>query len=304
MGHEHHNHTVRGQRLFWTVVLNAGISIAELIGGIVSGSMSLISDALHNFSDVLSLIISYVANLLSRKAATDKKTYGYRRSEILSAFINSATLIVLAIFILYEAVLRFFTNVQIAPDLVIWLALGSIFVNGLSVLFIHKDSQDNINMKSAYLHLFGDMLTSIAVLIGGILMKYMHIYWIDAFFSILIAIYLITMSWSIFKESLQIIMQFTPEGIDIDIIVKEICKIQGVKNIHHVHVWKIDEHEIMFEAHVDLIDNCNITDFERILNEIGKVLAKYRIKHYTIQPEYSVIDNKSIIYKQFKGEIL
>ncbi len=297
MGHEHHHHTIRGQRLFWAVVLNAGISIAELIGGIVSGSMSLISDALHNFSDVLSLIISYVANLLSRKSATDKKTYGYRRSEILSAFINSATLIVLAIFILYEAVLRFFTNVQIAPDLVIWLALGSIFVNGLSVLFIYKDSQDNINMKSAYLHLFGDMLTSIAVLIGGILMKYMHIYWIDAAFSILIAIYLIKMSWSIFKESLQIIMQFTPDGIDIDIIVKEICEIQGVKNIHHIHVWKIDEHEIMFEAHVDLIDNFNITDFEKILNKIGKVLAKYEIKHLTIQPEFSVIDDKSIIYK-------
>ena len=298
MVHEHHNNNnnVSGQRLFWTILLNAGITVAELIGGIISGSMSLISDAVHNFSDVLALIISYIANRLTRKTATEEKTYGYRRSEILAAFINSATLIVLAVFILYQAVMRFFEPVEIAGDLVIWLAASSIAVNGLSVLFIHRSTHGNMNMRSAYLHLFGDMLTSVAVLAGGLLMKFYQIYWIDALLSILIAIYLLQMSWGIFKSSLQIIMQFTPTGIDLKTIAKEVEQIRGIKNIHHIHIWQIDEHNIMFEAHVDLATNENISGFEKILDRIKILLSKYHIEHITIQPEYEADDCKEIIH--------
>ncbi|NPA35763.1 MAG: cation transporter, partial [Chlorobi bacterium] len=170
MSHDHHHHNhgeIRGTRLFLTVVLNAGITIAELAGGIISGSISLISDAIHNFSDVLSLMISYTANKLSKRDATEKYTFGFKRSEILAAFINSSTLIVLAFYILYEAVLRFIEPVEVSANLVIWLAFGSILVNGLSVLFIKNDAHGNMNIKSAYLHLLGDMLTSVAVMAGG-----------------------------------------------------------------------------------------------------------------------------------------
>ncbi len=298
MGHEHHHHEVTGKNLFWTILLNAGISIAELIGGIISGSISLISDAIHNFSDVLSLVISYVANKLSKREATEKQTFGFKRSEIIAAFLNSATLIVLAFFILYEAVERLINPVEISSNLVIWLALGSILVNGLSVLFIKKDAEGNMNMKSAYLHLFGDMMTSIAVLIGGILMKYFHIYWIDPVFSILIAIYLIYLSWHIFLSSLKIIMQFTPENLDINEIAKDIHNISGVKNIHHIHIWQINEHDIMFEAHIDMEKDIKITQFEEILGSVKKYLHdKYDIHHVTLQPEYAVDDNKQLITK-------
>ena len=157
MSHHHHHNQIKGKRLFFTIILNAGITVAELIGGVLSGSISLISDAIHNFSDVLSLIISYVANRLSNREATDKQTFGYKRSEIIAAFFNSATLIVLAFYILYEAVKRLFEPVEISGDLVIWLALGSIVVNGLSVLFIKSDAHNNVNIKSAYLHLFGNV---------------------------------------------------------------------------------------------------------------------------------------------------
>lgn len=296
MSHDHHHHgEIKGTRLFFTVLLNAGITIAELIGGIISGSISLISDAIHNFSDVLSLLISYAANKLSGRNATEKQTFGFKRSEILAAFINSATLIVLAFFILYEAMMRFFEPVEISAELVIWLAFGSIFVNGLSVLFIKNDAKGNMNIRSAYLHLLGDMLTSIAVMIGGILIKYFHIYWIDPLFSIIIALYLLYMSWDIFKDSLKIIMQFTPEHIDINNIAHEIERIEGVKNLHHIHVWQINEHEIMFEAHIDLEDDLSISNFESILDQAGVKLKKHKINHVTLQPEYSVDDAKDRI---------
>ena len=295
--HHHHNHEVKGKNLFITVLLNALISLAELIGGIISGSISLISDAIHNFSDVLSLLISYTANRLSKRNATAKQTFGYKRSEIIAAFFNSSTLIVLSVFILFEAIQRFINPEKVNPDLVIWLALGSILVNALSVFFIKEDSKENINIKSAYLHLFGDMMTSIAVLIGGIIMKYMDIYWIDPIFSVIIALYLIYMSWDIFKSSLKIMMQFTPQNIDIETLANEISKLEKVKNIHHIHIWQINEHDIMFEAHIDFTQDVRITEFEVILNNIKDLLHdNYNIHHVTLQPEFSVDDNKQIIH--------
>jgi len=293
---QHHHHEVSGKNLGWSILLNVVITVAEAVGGIISGSMALLSDATHNFSDVLSLIISYIANKLTKRNATNSQTFGYKRSEILAAFINSATLIVLAFFILIEGIQRFFNPVSIAANWVIWLAIASIVVNGLSVLFIRNDAHDNMNIKSAYLHLFSDMLTSVAVLIGGLAMKLLHWYWVDAVFSIAIAIYLLYTSWTIFKSSLRIIMQFTPENIDIDEIVFQLEQLQGVKNIHHVHVWQINEHDIMFEAHVDMEDNVKITEFELMLEKIKATLLQLKIEHCTLQPEYSVADNKQIIH--------
>jgi len=297
MGHEHHHHEVNGKNLGWSIALNVLITLAEAIGGIISGSMALVSDATHNFSDVLSLIISYIANKLTKREATNSHTYGFKRSEIIAAFINSSTLIVLAIFILFEGVQRFFYPTKIAADWVIWLAIASIAVNGLSVLFIRKDAKNNMNIKSAYLHLFSDMLTSIAVLIGGLAMKYLQWYWIDAVFSIGIAAYLLYLSLTIFKSSLRIIMQFTPENIDVDVVVKAIENLKEVKNVHHVHIWQINEHDIMFEAHIDVLENINISDFEKTLIKIKAALLPFNIQHTTIQPEFSVSDNKQIINK-------
>ncbi|MCD6090929.1 MAG: cation transporter [Bacteroidales bacterium] len=293
---EHHHHEVSGKNLGWSIGLNIGITLAELIGGIISGSMALISDATHNFSDVISLVVSYIANKLTKRKATDNQTYGFKRSEIIAAFINSATLMVLAFFILYEGIQRLFHPITVAADWVIWLAIASIAVNGLSVLFIRNDTHDNMNMKSAYLHLFSDMLTSIAVLVGGLTMKYLQWYWVDAVFSIAIAIYLLYTSWGIFKAALRIIMQFTPTEIELPKIVSEVELISEIENIHHVHIWQINEHNIMFEAHVDLKKDIKISEFETILTKIKEVLANHKIGHITIQPEFSVDDNKQIIH--------
>lgn len=242
------------------------------------------------------MLVSYFANKLSKRKATENSTFGFKRSEIFAAFFNSTTLIVLAIFILVEAVKRLINPAPISADWVIYLALLSILVNGASVLFIKSDAEKNINMKSAYLHLFSDMLTSIAVLIGGLAMKYLQWFWVDAVFSIAIAVYLLYLSWDIFKTSLKIMMQFTPDGIDIPLIVAELEKINGIKNIHHVHIWQLSEHEIMFEAHADMEADVPISRFDEMLDIIGDTLHPFDIEHYTIQPEFSVNDNKNVIH--------
>ena len=291
-----HNHEVSGKNLGVAVLLNAGITVAQAIGGIISGSMALLSDAAHNFSDVLSMVISYLANRLSKREATEKQTFGFRRSEILAAFINSATLIIISVIILFEAIQRLITPVPISANLVIWLALAGILVNGVSVLFIRNDSHANMNMKSVYLHLLGDMLTSFAVLLGGFAMKYLQWFWTDSVFSMAIAVYLLYMSWGIFRSSLRIIMQFTPEEIDIHKIVKEIEAVRGVNNAHHVHVWQINEHDLMFEAHIDVSEDVRVSDFGEILSRIREVLHRHDIDHSTIQPEFMVDDNKNVIH--------
>ena len=296
MSHDHNHHKVSGKNLGITILLNLFITVAEFLGGILSGSMSLLSDAAHNFSDVLSLIISYTANRLSGQKATLTRTYGLKRSEILAALINSATLLGLAIAILLEGAKRLYEPIPIDSSWVIWLSLLSILVNGLSVLFIRDDSRNSINIRSAYLHLFSDMLTSVAVLIGGLTMKYLQWYRVDSLFSILIAIYLLFTSWRIIKTSLRIFMQFSPENINIEEITKQVESLEGVKNLHHVHIWQIDEHEIMFEAHLDVTNNITISDFEKILEQVKILLAKQGINHVTIQPEYSVTDNKQLIH--------
>ncbi len=173
---EHNHHEVSGKNLGLAILLNMGITLAEAIGGIISGSIALLSDAAHNLSDVFSLIISYFANLLSKREATERHTFGFRRSEILAAFINSATLIIIAVVIIAEAAQRLMNPVTVATGWVIWLALASIFINGMSALFLRKDSHHNMNMRSAYLHLFTDMLTSVAVLMGGLAIKYLNWY--------------------------------------------------------------------------------------------------------------------------------
>ncbi len=294
MGHNH-SHEVSGTRLGITILLNVFITVGELIGGIISGSMALLTDAAHNFSDVLSLIISYIANRLAKRKPTSKETFGYRRSEIIAAFANSVTLIIIAFYIFYEAVQRITLPVEIQSDWVIWMALGSIVLNGLSVLLIMKDAKRNMNMKSAFLHLFSDMITSVGVLIGGLVMKFYGWIYIDSIFAILIAGYLIYLSWEIFTDSLCILMQFTPKNVDLKKISKEIADIDGINNIHHVHIWQLDDHRINFEAHVDLISDISISEFEIILAEIKLLLKGHGINHSNIQPEFETSDNKELI---------
>ena len=292
MGHTHsHNHShshnhkdLKGRNLFITIFLNILITLAQLIGGIISGSLSLLSDALHNFSDVLSLIISYIATKLSKRKAS------------VNAFVNSSTLIVVSIILVKEAIERFANPVEIESNLVIWLSLLGIIGNGFSVLLIKKDAKVNMNMKSAYLHLFTDMMASVAVLIGGLLMKFYALYWVDPVLTILIAFYLVYMGYDLLKTSTRVLMLFTPNTIEIEQIVSTITKIKNIKNVHHVHVWQLNENEVHLEAHIDFDEDINLSEFDQVLEIIEEeVYHKFGISHLNIQPEYGKCDSKKVI---------
>ena len=299
--HEHSTHSdsqgdLKGRNLFISILLNIVITIAQVIGGLVSGSLALLSDALHNFSDVLSLIISYAANKLSRKKASTNKTFGYKRAEIIAAFVNASTLIVVAILLIIEAIKRFQSPEEIESDLVIWLSLLGIFANGFSVLLLKKDADKNMNMKSAYLHLLTDMLASVAVLIGGLLMKFYEIYWIDSFLTLAIAIYLIYVGYQLLLESVKVLMLFTPTDMSVRDIAQNVNGLKSVKNIHHIHIWQLNEDEIHLEAHIDFENDIKLSEFDKVLDEIEELLfKKYSINHVNIQPEYRKCDEKDII---------
>jgi cobalt-zinc-cadmium efflux system protein len=294
--HYHNHNDLKGRNLLISILLNIGITIAQVIGGILSGSLALLSDALHNFSDVLSLIVSYIANRLTKKKASFHKTFGYKRAEILAAFINASTLIIVAVLLIIEAVKRFKNPHEIESNLVIWLSIIAILGNGFSVLLLKKDAETNMNLKSAYLHLFTDMMASVAVLVGGLIMKYYQIYWVDSVLTFIIGLYLIWMGYDLLKTSTKVLMLFTPDAIPIKKIVDEINTFDSIKNVHHVHVWQLNEDEIHLEAHIDFNEDITLSQFDIILHKIEDlVFKKYDINHVNIQPEFGKDDAKDVI---------
>ncbi|MCF6184009.1 MAG: cation diffusion facilitator family transporter, partial [Bacteroidales bacterium] len=266
--HSHSHNDLKCRNLFISILLNIIITVSQVIGGLVSGSLALLSDALHNFSDVISLVISYIANKLSKKKASIHRTFGYKRAEILAAFINASTLIIVAVLLIIEAIKRFQNPEEIESNLVIWLSLLGILANGLSVLILKKDSEANMNMRSAYLHLLTDMMASVAVLVGGLLMKFYQAYWVDSVLTFAIALYLIWMGFYLLKTSTKVLMLFTPDDIPIKEIVSEINKFESIKNVHHIHVWQLNEEEIHLEAHIDFNEDITLSQFDIILHDI------------------------------------
>jgi cobalt-zinc-cadmium efflux system protein len=294
--HTHDPKDLRGKKLLLTILLNILITVAQVIGGILSGSLSLLSDALHNFSDVLSLTVSYTADRYAKKEASSERTFGYKRAEIMAAFINAASLIIIAFYLIYEAVIRFFNPHEIKSDIVIWLALLGIVANGFSVLLLRKDSKENMNMRSAYLHLFTDMAASVAVLIGGLLMKYFGWYWVDSILTVFIAAYLLVMGYDLLKNSYRVLMLFTPKDIYLEKIVTALSALPEISNAHHMHVWQLNERELHLEAHLEFNKDITISEFDAISEKVEELLFhQFGINHVTIQPEYNKDDPKDII---------
>jgi len=294
---QNHDHSdLKGKKLLFTIGLNIFITLAQAVGGMLSGSLALLSDALHNLTDVISLIISYVANLFTKKEASETRTFGYKRAEIIAAFVNSAFLLIIAIYLIYEAILRFYNPQEIESNVVIWLALLAIFANGFSVLLLKSEAKENMNMLSAYLHLFTDMAASVAVLIGGLLMKYFHWFWVDSLLTILIGLYLIFMGYDLLKKSFKILMLFTPEHISLEEVTLAIKKNSTIKNVHHVHVWELNEDEVHIEAHIEFYNDIKVSEFDIILEEIEQILLQdFNINHSNFQPEFKKDDPKNLI---------
>lgn len=295
-GHTHEHSKLSGKKIFWVTVLNASITVAEIIGGILSGSLALLSDAIHNLSDTVAIALSYVANRIAQKPTDSKRTFGYKRVEILAAFINATVLLAISVVLIIEAFKRWQSPETINGTMMFIVASIGLVANFISVLLLWRDSHENLNIKSSYLHLISDTVSSLGVLVGGIAIMLWNVVWIDPLITVLISLYIIRKAWHVIKKTVDILMQSSPP-LDYESIKNDIKKIDQVKNIHHVHGWMTNERTIYFEAHVDLED-MQLSQAEEIYDEIGDYLKeKHEIYHVTLQAEVDKCDDKSF----FKG---
>jgi cobalt-zinc-cadmium efflux system protein len=291
-----HGRDINEQNLIISFFLNLVITVAEVVGGLLSGSLALVSDALHNFSDSISMIISYIALKLSQRENSLRMTYGHKRAEILAALFNASVLMVVIFFLFRAALERIRNPVPIQGGLMIFVAVIGLLANLIAVLLLRKDSRKNLNIKSAYLHLLADTFSSAAVVAGGILIILFGIAWIDPILTVLIGLYVLKESYDIIKETMRILMQATPKNIDILEIQRVVEELPGVANLHHVHVWQVTEHEIHFEGHVDVCEDLNISRITELNHKIETLLAeRFGIDHVTIQVEFGSCADKKII---------
>ncbi|EME8238828.1 cation transporter [Enterococcus faecium] len=283
------------KKLFGVVVLNAVITLSEFIGGVASGSLSLVSDAFHNLSDTLAIIFSYGAQKMAQKEANERHTYGYQRLEILSAFINSFILIILSLFLAVEAFKRFNSPEKINSHLMLIVAVIGLLANLFSTLLLRQEADENLNIKSSYLHLLSDTLSSISVIIGAVLIRFFGIYWIDPVITLIISIYILLEAIIVIKKAAAILIQSAPT-IDYEKMEQEIKAIEGVKDVHHVHIWQYSEKIIIFDGHIDFEDQL-LSEIEKAYPRITSLLKlKYGIIHVTIQAETHVKDQKKLIF--------
>ncbi len=296
--HDHHSHSEKlsGQKLLWVTLLNLSITIVQIVGGLISNSLSLLSDAIHNLGDSSAIFIAFLAGKASRKKPDERRTFGYKRVEILAALLNAIVLISICIFLFYEAYKRFQNPEPIHGKLMMIVAVFGLLANLVSVLVLEKDKDHSLNVKAAYMHLLGDTLSSVAVIIGGVAIWLFNIYWIDPLITVLVGIYIVWHTWEIVQQTIDILMQSTPEGINLQELKVKVENVEGIENIHHVHVWKLDDTQIHLEAHVNLVHDVTMTEMMAIQNDVENVLKNdFGIGHVTLQMGFNCCDGNKLL---------
>jgi len=295
---KHHHTDIKSENLLLAVALNFLITIVEIGGGILSNSYALLSDAMHNFGDTIAIFLAYLSNKISKRSPTLTKTFGFKRIEIFAALINGIALVVICIFLLYGAVIRLKNPSPINGMMMVIVAIVALLSNFIAMALLNRDKEKNLNIKAAYLHLLIDTLSSVAVVIGGILIFRFKIYWIDPILTFIISIYIVKEAWYILKQSYLIFLQATPEDMDLTKVKFSIEVMEEVENVHHIHAWKLNDTQNHFECHIDLKKDIRISETEEVLFKIKKMLTdEYNIVHTTIQFEYNCCDDKSIVKK-------
>ncbi len=299
MDHQHSHTEIKGKNLLISTLLNLIITIVEIIGGLFSHSLALLSDALHNLGDTSAVFIAYVAHRISKKEYSNKKTFGYKRIEILAALFNTTLLIVIIIFLFIEAIKRLQHPEPIKSNIMLIVAVIGLLANLAAVFILKQDSKKNMNVKAAYLHLLGDTISSVAVIAGAIFIYFLKIYWLDAVITMLVGIYLFIETFSVLRNAIDILMQAKPRDLDLESVKRELEGLSGVDNIHHVHAWNLNDNEIHFECHIDLTDDYRISQTEKIKDKIHAILLnKFNITHVTVQYEFNCCDNKEMIHSR------
>ncbi|MGC8942660.1 MAG: cation diffusion facilitator family transporter [Caldisericia bacterium] len=292
----------REKNLAVVILMNLFIFISELLGGIFSRSLSLLSDSFHNLSDTLSIIISLIAIRFSKKDNSYKFTFGGKRAEIVASLFNSIFLFIVSFILIRESVIRLMNPEIVKTFLMLIIAIIGLLLNGISVLLLKDFSKESMNIKSSYLHLLMDTLSSVAVVFGGILMMIFKIYWIDPILTLLITLYILKEGFEIFTNSIKILMEGTPKDIDLDKLKKDVEKIEGISDLHHVHIWQIDEKNYLFEGHIKLKNDVSVSEADNIRKSVEDLLNdEFKISHSTIQIEYNGCCEKDLIKKHYKS---
>jgi cobalt-zinc-cadmium efflux system protein len=280
---DHRADSLKG--LKWTLALTALLMIVEFIGGWLSGSLALVSDAGHMLTDVLAIALSLLAIRFAATPANARKTYGFYRLEILAALLNGVTLIVLSGYIFYEAWQRFSSPAEIRSGIMIIVALAGLAVNVAGFFILRNSSKENLNVRGAFLHVVGDLLSSVAVIIGGLIIRYTGWLVIDPILSVLIGLMILKGAYGLVRESVDILLEAAPAGIESAEIEKALAGIKGVKALHHLHVWSLSSGIHALSAHVQ-IDDQMTSQSDALLAEIQELLEhKFGILHTTLQFE-------------------
>lgn len=287
MTHTHeHSQAGSGGRLFATIVVNVVITAAEFIGGFLSGYLALVADAFHNLSDVASLLLAYFGEISSRKPATKQSTYGFKRIEVMTAFISAVALVVIAVYIFYEAYDRIINPLEISkPVLILVIAGIGLAGNILSVWLLHPSKDKTLNIKAAFLHMLYDAISSVAVIIGAVFILKTGWTIIDPILAIIIGLMILWSSFDVLKEATMIFMEAVPKRLNIDEVYDEIIKHPVIQDAHHLHVWSLSSTSVAMSCHI-CIDPGEYDKSPQVIRDLNVMLHdKFHIEHSTIQSE-------------------
>jgi len=282
-GHHHIDETLGDRRLGMAIAVNLVLTLVQVVAGLVSGSLALIADALHNFSDAASLLIAWVARKIGRQPADHFRTFGYKRAEVIASLINLITLVLLGLYLIFEALWRIYEPQIIEGWIVVIVAVVALIIDVITAMLTHSMSKHSMNIRAAFLHNVSDALASLGVIIAGSLILLYEWYWSDTLLTLIIAGYVLYQGISLLPKTIHILMQGTPAGISIDEVVEAMERIAGVANVHHVHVWQLDEHQNALEAHIVIENIDQLTSVKAALkSELSK---QFSIGHSTLEFE-------------------
>lgn len=289
MGNGHFHAASSARVLRYSVAATAFYVALLVVAGIRAHSLALLSEAGHNVTDLLALLLSWVAVFIQSRPPNASKTFGYHRAGVLAAFLNALTLVAVAIYIFFEAVQRLKAPVPVQARLMIWVAAVGVIMNGIITWFLMRTSRD-VNIRSAFIHQLGDTLSTAAVIVGGWAILWTGQTWVDPALSIAIGFLILWSSWGIIRETLNILLEGTPRGMSVDKIVDCISEVGGVNNVHDVHVWSIGSDTHALSCHIS-IDDIPPSESESILRSVKQLLAaRFHIHHTTIQFENAICE--------------
>ena len=297
--HDHMSPESKDKRVAIAIWANAILTFAQIAGGIFAGSLALIADALHNFSDMAALVIAFAARKISRRPADAKMTFGYGRIEVVAALINYTTLIIIGLYLIYEGGMRIIDPPEIKGWWVVWLGGIALAVDTLTALLTYSMQKDSVNIRALFLHNLSDALASVAVIIGGALILLYDLRWVDPAITIGIASDILFLGLTEIGGTIRTLMLGSPLNIDTDAVILALTRIAGVIDVHHVHCWQMGEHEASLDAHV-IVETSGWDQLEEIKLRIKMVLEKeFNIRHSTLEfehPDYKHCDTDADVY--------